>query len=135
MQPLSRTRLLAYSAGQLVSGMFYAFNNFTLPLYLGHFTSNAELAWVGPIGGDTRGSTAQLQANLAVGYHLRRWLQPELEVNYQATLGPPAHVLALTAGVVLPWGEHRIVVAAQQTVATWNAASTTGAVLAYKRSL
>jgi MFS family permease len=40
VQPLSRTRLLAYSAGQLVSGMFYAFNNFTLPLYLGHFTSN-----------------------------------------------------------------------------------------------
>src|ERR1700682_2790565 len=40
MARLSRARTLAYSAGQFVAGMFFAFNNFTLPLYLGHFTNN-----------------------------------------------------------------------------------------------
>jgi len=37
---LSRRTTLAYSFGQLGSGLYGAFNNFTLPLYLKMFTSN-----------------------------------------------------------------------------------------------
>ncbi len=43
MTPLSRQGTLAYSAGVFAAGIFYAFNNFTLPLYLSLYTSNAIL--------------------------------------------------------------------------------------------
>ncbi len=103
---------------------------------VGRSTMNLELACVVPIAGDAHGLVAQGQANLAVGYHLARWLQPELELNYQATLGATAHVVAVTAGLVVPWGAgQRVITAVQQTVAAWNTAPTTGAVLAYKRTL
>lgn len=103
---------------------------------MGQFTTNLELACMLPIAGDAHGLVAQGQANLAVGYQVTRWFQPELELNYQATLGPTAHVLAVTAGLVVPWGAgQRVVAAAQQSVATWGAAPITGAVLAYKRAL
>jgi hypothetical protein len=73
---------------------------------------------------------------LAVGYHVRHWLQPELELNYQASFGADAHAVAVTVGVVVPWGGgHRIVAAVQQGVFGWNTPPTTGGVLAYKRAL
>jgi maltose/moltooligosaccharide transporter len=40
MPPLSRSRTFAYAAGLCAAGMYFAFNNFTLPLYLSIFTSN-----------------------------------------------------------------------------------------------
>lgn len=40
MTPLSRSRTFAYAAGLFAAGMYFAFNNFTLPLYLSIFTSN-----------------------------------------------------------------------------------------------
>jgi maltose/moltooligosaccharide transporter len=41
MKRLSSRAVTAYSFGQLGAGLYYAFNNFTLPLYLSRFTSNA----------------------------------------------------------------------------------------------
>lgn len=43
MTPLSRRGAFAYSTGLLAAGIFFAFNNFTLPLYLSLYTSNAIL--------------------------------------------------------------------------------------------
>ena len=43
MTRLSRRTTIAYSMGQLGSGLYGAFNNFTLSLYLHQFTSNAIL--------------------------------------------------------------------------------------------
>lgn len=40
MERLDRTKTIAYSIGNLAAGMYYAFNNFTLPLYLRFFTNN-----------------------------------------------------------------------------------------------
>jgi maltose/moltooligosaccharide transporter len=40
MARLSPLRTVLYGFGQLAAGFYYAFNNFTLPLYLGHFTAN-----------------------------------------------------------------------------------------------
>ncbi len=40
MTHLSRGRTIAYSFGQLAAGLYFAFNNFTLPLYLSLFTQN-----------------------------------------------------------------------------------------------
>jgi maltose/moltooligosaccharide transporter len=41
MKRLSGRGIIAYSFGSLAAGLYYAFNNFTLPLYLSRFTSNA----------------------------------------------------------------------------------------------
>src|SRR5205807_5511976 len=43
MSRLSRRTTIAYSMGQLGSGLYGAFNNFTLSLYLYQFTQNAIL--------------------------------------------------------------------------------------------
>jgi hypothetical protein len=103
---------------------------------VGRWTTGAEVACAAPVAGDARGLLASAQANLAVGYHVRHWLQPELELNYQASFGADAHAVAVTVGVVVPWGGgHRIVAAVQQGVFGWNTPPTTGGVLAYKRAL
>jgi MFS family permease len=41
MTRLSPARTIVYSLGSLAAGLYYAFNNFTLPLYLSLFTNNA----------------------------------------------------------------------------------------------
>src|SRR5574341_834120 len=43
MPPLSRGKTLAYSCGLFAAGLYFAFNNFTLPLYLSIYTKNAIL--------------------------------------------------------------------------------------------
>lgn len=43
MQRLAPSKIIAYSFGSLAAGLYYAFNNFTLPLYLSLFTQNAIL--------------------------------------------------------------------------------------------
>jgi maltose/moltooligosaccharide transporter len=43
MQRLSPLKTLAYSTGNFAAGLYYAFNSFTLPLYLSLFTQNAIL--------------------------------------------------------------------------------------------
>lgn len=43
MQRLSPLKVIAYSCGNLAAGLYYAFNSFTLPLFLSLFTHNAIL--------------------------------------------------------------------------------------------
>ncbi len=43
MQRLSPLKILAYSCGNLAAGLYYAFNSFTLPLFLSLYTQNAIL--------------------------------------------------------------------------------------------
>jgi hypothetical protein len=40
IKPLSRNQILAYACGNIAAGLFYAFNQYTLPLYLKLFTNN-----------------------------------------------------------------------------------------------
>jgi hypothetical protein len=104
----------------------------------GALTANAEVALGAPVSGDAGGLRSLAQVNAAVGYQLREWLQPELELNYQhqASLGPDAQVLAVTAGVVAPFGAgHRVVAAVQQGVWGRNTVQTTAAVLSFKTAL
>jgi len=75
---------------------------------LGAFTANAELGYSFPFGskrGDERGT---LFANLAGGWQVLPWLQPELELNYErsyeAGSAPNASCLYVTGGVVAPFG-------------------------------
>jgi hypothetical protein len=89
----------------------------------GHLTANAELGYSLPFGakrGDERGT---LFANLAGGWQLRPWLQPELELNYghdyEASPTPATDLLCVTAGIVAPFGEgYRITAGARY--AAWG---------------
>jgi hypothetical protein len=70
-------------------------------------TANAELGWSASLGSARGNERGVLFANGAVGYHLTRWLQPELELNYEQTslaaVADP-RLLAVTAGLVLRRG-------------------------------
>jgi hypothetical protein len=103
---------------------------------LGAITANGEVAWTVPVAGNAGGLRSVAQVNGAIGWQVARWLQPELELNYQATLGPGAQVLAVTAGVVAPFaGGHRVVLAVQHGVWGQHAPETTGAAFAFKTAL
>jgi hypothetical protein len=100
---------------------------------LGRLTANGEIAWAVPVSGDAAGLRSTAQANAALGYELSAGLQPELEVNYQASLGPGSRVLGVTAGLVASFGDgYRVVGAVQRGVWGRNAIQTTSAVLAFK---
>lgn len=102
----------------------------------GDFTANGEVAWATPISGDAGGLRSVAQVNAAVGWQVAPWLQPELELNYQAAIGPGSHVLTATAGVVAPFGAgNRVVAAVQHAVWGQNATQTSGAILAFKTAL
>ena len=102
----------------------------------GRLSMNGELAACVPVSGDAGGLRSILQANVAVGYHVLPWLQPELELNYASELGPDAQVLAATAGVVVPFGAgNRIVAAVQHGLWGKNAPETTSALFAFKSAL
>jgi Putative MetA-pathway of phenol degradation len=103
---------------------------------LGALTANGELAWTAPLSGGAGAAAGTVQANAALGCQLTPWLQPEVEVNYQATVGHDAHVLAATAGIVAPLrGGHRVVAAVQRALWGRNAVETTAAVFAFKTAL
>jgi hypothetical protein len=103
---------------------------------LGRLTANGELAWAVPVSGDAGGLRSTAQANAALGYELWPGLQPELEVNYQASVGRGSHVLGVTAGLVASFGDgYRVVGAAQRGLWGRNAVQTTSAVLAFKSAL
>jgi hypothetical protein len=105
---------------------------------LGAWTVNGELAIETPVSGDAGGLRSVAQANLAAGWQVLAWLQPELELNYErtASVALDAHVLAVTAGVVAPFGAgHRVVAAVQHAVWGQHATQTTGALLAFKTAL
>ena len=103
---------------------------------VGAFTANGEVAWATPISGDAGGLRSVAQVNGAVGWQVASWLQPELELNYQAAIGPGSQVLTAIASVVAPFGAgHRVVAAVQHGVWGRNAAQTSGAILSFKTAL
>jgi hypothetical protein len=99
----------------------------------GRLTSNVELAVEAPVSGDAGGLRSTLQTNGALGYQVTDWLQPVVELNYEAAVGLDAQVLAVTAGVVAPFGAgHRIVAAVQQGVWGRNSGQTTAGIFSFK---
>jgi hypothetical protein len=71
----------------------------------GRLTANGEIGYSFPFG-DARGrARGSLSLNLAMGYQVWSWLQPELEMNFSKDFvseGEAAQVLALAAGLVMP---------------------------------
>jgi len=102
----------------------------------GRWTTNADLGYSLPFGerrGDARGV---LGANVAVGYQLLDWLQPEVELNYAREFikrAGDAQDLAVTAGLVMPINERwRVNLGVQQSVWGKNTDKATAFVLGVK---
>jgi len=101
----------------------------------GRATGNVEVGFSLPLGSDREGARGVMVGNLAFGYHVLEWLQPEVELNYEHELavGAEADLLASTLGVVVPWGAgNRVTAGVQQALWGQNTAAFTAASLAYK---
>ncbi|MFA5041502.1 MAG: transporter [Bdellovibrionales bacterium] len=91
----------------------------------GKWTANADLGIALPFGDKRGDARVLLNADVAAGYQVLSWLQPELELNYNYDVientGDP-ETFAVTAGLVMPVSETvRINVGAQQGIAGRNA--------------
>jgi len=65
-------------------------------------STNVDVGYVGFFG-DRGESLGGFGANLALGYHLSRWFQPQLELHYGhdfVRVAPDADLLAVTVGAV-----------------------------------
>ena len=103
----------------------------------GAFTANAELGASAPFGARRGAARGALFANVAAGWQLLPWLQPELELHYDrawsAGATPDAELLGVTGGVVAPFGEgYRLAAGVQCAVWGRHAARTAAATVAFK---
>jgi len=91
----------------------------------GRWTANADVGYSLPFGGKRGDARGTLESNLAVGYQLYDWLQPEVELNYAHDFvhkGHDSDLLAVTAGLVMPLSDRwRASVGVQQAIAGRNA--------------
>lgn len=97
MIPLSGKGTLAYSSGLLAAGVFYAFNNFTLPLYLSLYTSNAILiGWLC----STRSFEQSIVQPLIGAWSDRTWTRLGRRAPFFLTAMPAAAVLLVINGLL-----------------------------------
>ena len=101
--------------------------------FWGRWTMNADVGYSLPLGEDADGARGMLDGNVAVGYQVCTWLQPEIELNYAHEFvsgGDDADELAVTAGLIMPLGDTwRMDIGIQQSVAGRNSdRGTTGIV-------
>jgi hypothetical protein len=100
----------------------------------GRATANAAVALTLPVGGGAGELEAAGSASLAFGYALAPWLQPMLEVGYDAVRdGGTQERVAVTAGLsVSAASGHRLLLGVQQAVWGRGVAQTTTALVAVK---
>ncbi len=75
----------------------------------GRWTANIDAGFSLPIGDRKGAARGTFNADLASGYQLLPWLQPELELNYChdfVSAADDSEVLAVTAGMVMPINQH-----------------------------
>ena len=88
------------------------------------FTSTADVGYSLPFGEHRQDARGALGANVAAGYQVLDWLQPEIEFNYEHEFvddAPGADVYAVTGGAILNLGEHFFLLAGvQQALAGRN---------------
>jgi hypothetical protein len=86
----------------------------------GKWTANADVGYALPFGDKRENARGTFNADVAVGYQYRPWLQPVIELNYGHDFlsdENDAQVLAITAGLVMPINERlRVNLGVQQGV-------------------
>ena len=97
--------------------------------FIDRWTWTWDFGYALPLGSKRNEERGTLDTNLAIGYHIRPWFQPEVELNYAHDFidaGQDADVLAVTYGVVLlPSEKWRIGLGFQDAVAGRNTDDTT----------
>jgi hypothetical protein len=93
-----------------LSQVYWSFENaLVLSKDFGSFTANAEAGYSLPFGSERGDERGTFFANLAGGWQVLPWLQPELELNYEHAYevgpDPDANCLYVTGGVVAPFGK------------------------------
>jgi hypothetical protein len=71
----------------------------------GKLTANADIGYALPMGDKRENARGTFNADVAVGYQVLPWLQPEIELNYGhdfLTDEEDSDLLAITAGLVMP---------------------------------
>lgn len=71
----------------------------------GCWTLNGDIGFALPIGSKRESARGTVNADLALGYQVLFWLQPEVELNYKHDFlknEDDAQALAVTAGLVMP---------------------------------
>jgi len=95
-----------------------------LTKFWGRWTMNADLGYSLPLGEDADGARGMMDSNVALGYQVYAWLQPEIELNYAHDFVRGDHdadALAVTAGLIMPLGESwRLDVGVQKSIAGRN---------------
>ncbi|MFH0937662.1 MAG: transporter [Planctomycetota bacterium] len=89
----------------------------------GLWTANAEVGYSLPFGGKRSDARGTFTANLAAGYQVLRWLQPEVELNYvKDFVKSDSESFSVTGGLVMPVNDRlRVNVGVQQAV--WGRAA------------
>lgn len=83
-------------------------NTLALSKDWGRWTANGDIGYSLPFGGDRQDARGTFTANIAVGYQVLDWLQPELELNYAWDVvrrDADSESLTVTAGLVMPFTE------------------------------
>ncbi|ADW19215.1 hypothetical protein Despr_3082 [Desulfobulbus propionicus DSM 2032] len=103
---------------------------------LGKWTLNGDIGFVLPIGCKRENARGTFNADLALGYQMLPWLQPEVELNYghdALSDENDAQVLAVTAGLIMPINDTlRVNVGVQQGLWGENTDKTTTLITAVK---
>ncbi len=102
----------------------------------GKWTANADIGYALPLGDKRENARGTFNADVAVGYQVLPWLQPEVELNYGhdfLTDEEDSDVLAVTAGLVMPITDRlRVNLGMQQGVWGQNADKATSLCAAVK---
>jgi maltose/moltooligosaccharide transporter len=94
---LSHRKALAYSCGNLAAGLFYAFNNFTLPIYLSLYTTTAiRIGW----RSSTRAVEQAIFQPLVGAWSDRTWTRIGRRAPFFLASMPIAAVLMLATGLI-----------------------------------
>ena len=100
------------------------------------WTINGDIGFSLPMGNKRENARGSLSIDLALGYQIVPWLQPELELNYSHDYladADHAQMLAMTAGLVMPINETLYVnIGVQQGVWGKNADKATSLCAAVK---
>ena len=91
----------------------------------GRWTADVDIGYSLPFGDKRDDARGTLESDIAVGYQLYDWLQPEVELNYAhdfVNKGDDSDLVAVTVGLVMPLSDYwRASMGVQQAVVGRNA--------------
>lgn len=103
------------------------------------WTANGDIGYALPLGEKRSHAQGTFKADAAVGYQIRPWLQPEVELNYSHDFFSDENgreLLAATIGLVMPINDRiRVNTGVQQGLWGRNADQTTSVLVAVKLAL